>query len=234
MVEEETEKKYPSELTRWHRPLKDVDTVARAHLFRAAVYLVPVGLFFSLVIGSLLARRGMPFWLGLLIGLGGIALVYGFIYFVFIGGTASFLGKVYFSSDPPVEGPQSWRGEALAVRGSHADALEAFEAEAALYPNDPGLCLRAAALCLEELNDPEKAIAWYLRARKVQGLPEETDEYLCVRIADICESIGDESRAMVELRRLLERHPGSQYAAAARGRLAALKVRQAEEHEAGA
>jgi len=234
MVEEETEKKYPSELTRWHRPLKDVDTVARAHLFKAAVYLVPVGLFFSLVIGSLLARRGMPFWLGLLIGLGGISLVYGFIYFVVIGGTASFLGKLYFSSDPPVEAPQSWRGEALAVRGSHADALEAFEAEAALYPNDPGPCLRAAALCLKELGDPEGAIAWYVRARKAEGLPRETDEYLCVRIADISESIGDRSRAMVELRRLLERHPGSQYAAAARSRLAALKARQAEEHEAGA
>jgi outer membrane protein assembly factor BamD (BamD/ComL family) len=37
----------------------------------------------------------------------------------------------------------------------------------------------------------------------------------------------------VELRRLLERHPGSQYVAAARSRLAILKARQAEEHEAG-
>lgn len=232
MTETEPKEKYASELERWRRPLKDVDTVARAQFFRAAVILVPVGLFFSLVIGSLLARRGMPFPLGLLIGLGGISLVYGFIYFVFIGGTASFLGKIYFSSAPPLEAPQSWRGQALAVRGSHADALEAFEAEAALYPNDPGPCLRAAALCLEELDDPEKAIAWYLRARKAEGLPRETDEYLCVRIADIAESIGDDSRARVELRRLLERHPDSQYAAAARGRLAILKARQAEEHEA--
>ncbi|MGD2216822.1 MAG: hypothetical protein PVJ64_08695 [Gemmatimonadales bacterium] len=232
-MDREPKTKYPSELEQWRRPLKDVDTVARAHLFRAAVILVPVGLFMSLLIGSLLARRGMPFPLGLLIGLGGISLIYGFIYFVFIGGTASFLGKIYFSSAPPLEGPQSWRGQALAVRGSHAEALEAFEAEAALYPNDPGPCLRAAALCLEELDDPENAIAWYLRARKTEGLSRETDEYICVRIADISESIGDDSRARVELRRLLERHPGSQYVAAARSRLAILKARQAEEHEAG-
>ncbi|UCC83623.1 MAG: tetratricopeptide repeat protein [Gemmatimonadota bacterium] len=233
MAEEETKKKNASELERWHRPLKDVDTVARAYLFRAAVILVPVGLFFSLVIGSLLARRGMPFPLGLLFGLGGISLLYGFIYFVFIGGTASFLGKIYFSAAPPLEKPQSWRGQALAVHGSHAEAQKAYEEEAARYPNDPGPCLRAAALCLEEMDDPENAIAWYLRARKAEGLPRETDEYICVRIADICESIGDDSRARVELRRLLERHPDSQYAAAARGRLAILKARQVEEHETG-
>jgi tetratricopeptide (TPR) repeat protein len=230
-MEKEPKKKYASEFERWRRPLRDVDTVARAHLFRAAVILVPVGLFFSLVIGSLLARRGMPFPLGLLFGLGGVSLVYGFIYFVVIGGTASFLGKIYFSSAPPLEKPQSWRGEALAVHGSHAEALKAFEEEAALYPHDPGPCLRAAALCLEEINDPEKAVAWYLRARKTEGLPREADEYICVRIADICESIGDDSRARMELRRLLERHPNSDYAAAARGRLAILKTRQREEHE---
>jgi tetratricopeptide (TPR) repeat protein len=233
MAEAEPKEKYASELEQWRRPMKDVDTVARAYLFRAAVILVPVGLLFSGLIGSLLARRGMPFLLGLLIGLGGTILVYGFIYFAFIGGTASFLGKIYFSDAPALEGPQSWRGQALAAHGSHAEALKAFEAEADLYPNDPGPCLRAAALCLNELDDPEQAIAWYLRARKAEGLPRETDEYLCVRIADICESIGDDSRAMVELRRLLERHPGSQYSAAARGRLATLKARQVEEQAAG-
>jgi tetratricopeptide (TPR) repeat protein len=232
-MDKEPKEKYPSELEKWRRPLKDVDTVARAYFFRAAVILVPVGLFFSLVIGSLLARRGMPFWLGLLFGLGGISLLYGFIYFVVIGGTASFLGKIYFSSAPPLEAPQSWRGQALAVHGSHAEALEAFEEEADRYPRDPGPCLRAAALCLEEMDDPELAIAWYLRARKAEGLPRETDEYICVRIADICESIGDDSRARVELRRLLERHPGSDYAAAARGRLAILKARQMEEEQGG-
>lgn len=229
-------KKYASELEQRRRPLKDVDSAARMWFFRAAFWLIPVGLFFGFLIGTVLADRGMPegkaYLMGLLFGFGSLLLVYGFLYFVVIGGTALLLGRVYMSSAPPIEQPKSWRGQALAVHGSHKEAVKAFEEEAARYPHDPRPCLRAAALCLEEMNDPESAIAWYLRARDAAGLTRDTDEYICVRIADICESIGDDSRARVELRRLLEKHPTSDYAAAARSRLATLKARQREEHEA--
>jgi tetratricopeptide (TPR) repeat protein len=237
MAGKEPKKKYASELEQWRRPLKDVDAAARAWFLRAALWLAPTGMLFGLLIGAVLADRGMPeskaYLMGLLFGFGGLCLVYGFVYYVVIGGTASVLGKIYFSSAPPIDQPKSWRGQALAVHGSHAEALKAFEEEVARYPHDPGPCLRAAAVCLEEMDDPEKAIAWYLRARQAASITRETDEYTCVRIADICESIGDDSRAMVEMRRLLERHPGSDYAAAARSRLAILKTRQAEEHETG-
>jgi hypothetical protein len=218
--------------------LKDVDATERARLVRAAGCLVPVSLlFFVLVTLSAVQIAGLSpgraVLVGLVLGLLGPSLLFGLIQLYLVGGVTSLLGRIYFSPEPPLPRAESWRGQALAVRGSHDDAMKVFEDESERYPDDPGPCLLAAAVCLDELNDPENAIAWYLRARRAANLTDETDEYICVRLADICESIGEDSRATVELRRLLERHPDSEFAAAARGWLAILKSRQVEEHEAG-
>jgi tetratricopeptide (TPR) repeat protein len=235
-MEKEPKKKYASKIEQRRRPLKNVDAAARAWFLRAALWLVPTGLMFTILIGAVLADRGMPegkaYLTALAYSFGGLFLVYGFLYFGVIGGTASFLGKIYFSSAAPIKQPKSWRGQALAVHGSHKEALKAFEEEAARYPHDPGPCLRAAAVCLEEMDDPESAIAWYLRARQATGLTRETDQYICVRLADLYETLGSEGSASVELRRLLQKHPGSQYAPGARARLAELKMRRTEQHEA--
>ncbi|UCC73829.1 MAG: hypothetical protein JSV86_04515 [Gemmatimonadota bacterium] len=229
-------KKYASEIERRRKPLKDVDSFARARALKALVWLVPAGTALGLALSFFFLHRGddplTAAARGFGIGLGAMLLFYGLVYFLVIGGTANLLGRIYFPSSSAPQPPTSWRGQALFSRGSHSEALEAFEEDAARYPDEPGPCLRAAALCLEEMGDPEAAISWYLRARKAGGLAPETDQYISVRLADICESIGEDGRAMVELRRLLERHPDSQYAPGARSRLTALKARQAEADEA--
>jgi tetratricopeptide (TPR) repeat protein len=225
---EEQKEEYASEIEQRRKPLKDVDAAERVFLYKALVWLTPAGFLVSLSLTALLANRGWnplaALGAGFAIGLGGMLLVY----FGVIGGTASLFGKVYFisgSTGTPLP-RTSWRAQALAVHGSLDKALAALEEEAARYPDDPGPCLRAAALCLDELDDPEGACRWYERARRAVDLAPETDQYLSVRLAELYESLGAEDRARVELRRLLELHPDSAYAAGARARLATLKIRQ--------
>lgn len=233
---EKEPRKYASEIEKRRKPLKDVEADSVTRLFSALVWLVPVGFIVSGFVGFLLLNRGWNPLLALLtafgMGLGGALLVYGLLYVGVIGGTASLFGRLYFSSSPAPPKPTSWRGQALAAHGSLGEALKAYEEEAARYLDDPGPCLRAATLCLDELDDPEGAVAWYERARRAADLTPETDQYICMRLADLHETLDAAAPAMVELRRLLERHPDSQYAPGARARLASIKARQAEAHEA--
>ena len=211
------------------KPLKDVDLAARTQLFKALAWLVPVGLFFFVAVTFAAASAGaglvQALLIGLALGLLAPLLVYAFLFLFVIGGTANFLGRLYGGGSFGTPTPRSyWRAQALSVRGSHREALEALEAEVLDDPGDPGPCLRAAALCIEELDDPEAAVDWYKRARKAERITAETDAYVSIRLVDLHEALGENGRAMVELRRLLERHPDSQYARSARARLRALKA----------
>ncbi len=231
---EKKAKNYDIEIERRRGPLKDVDAVERAYFVKAFGFLFPVSvLFFLLVtlaavkIGGLGLLQALLF--GLLLGLGGPLIVYGIFYFSVAGGATVLFSRLYGGgATGRPRPPTSWRGQALSVRGSQAEALKAFEEHAARYPNDPGPCLRAAALCIEELDDPEAAVAWYQRARAAQNVTPETDAYVLARLADVYEAIGEEARAMVELRRLLQLHQESPYAKGARKRLAGLKAARAE------
>ncbi len=230
-------RKYASEIERRRKPLKDVDSTARARFAKAFVCLGPVGFLLGIFLTISFLDRGdhplVALARGFGIGLGGLLLVYGSFYFFLIGGAAGLLSKLYGGGTTGTPMPSTyWRAQALSVHGSFAKALEALEAEAARAPDDPGPCLRAAALCIEQMADPDGAIAWYGRARRAPGLSRDADAFICVRLADLYESLDEGPRAMVELRRLLERHPDCQYAPAARSRLADLKARQAEAYEA--
>ncbi|NIR43814.1 MAG: tetratricopeptide repeat protein [Gemmatimonadetes bacterium] len=235
---EEPKKKYASEIERRRRPLKDVDAEDRAQFIRAAVWLAPVSLVFFMFVTAAATDiwgmgPGMALLVGLILGLAGPWLAYGLVYRYVIGGTANLLGKLYYSSEATPQPPTSWRAQALSVRGSHAEALQALQEEVAQYPDDPGPCLKAAAFCWQELDEPEAAIAFYERARKLPGIAAETDQYITIRLADIYESLGRRGPAMRELRRLLDRHPDSHYSAGARTRLAGLKWAASESEPDG-
>lgn len=214
----------------WPPPkgLKDVDAVERVYFLKAAVFLAPVSLLFFFLMTTAASRiwgmgPGQALLFGFFFGLLGSWIVYGLVYKYVIGGTASLLGRLYYSDESTPQAPTSWRAQALSVRGSHTEALQALEADAAEYPDDPGPCFRAAALCLQELNDPESAIRFFLQARAAKGTAPETDAYISVRLADLYEMLGEPSQAMKEMGRLLQLHPDSQHAPGARARLAALK-----------
>jgi tetratricopeptide (TPR) repeat protein len=218
--------------------VKDVDSVERVRFLHAAAWLAPVSLVFFGITTRAASQLwglgpGMSLLIGLSLGLAGPWVAYGLLYKYFIGGTASFLGKLYYSEESTPRAPTGWRAQALSVRGAHSEALQAYEEEAALYPDDPGPCLRAAAFCLQELDDPGLAIRFFLRAREAAGTTPETDAYLSARLAELYEAAGSAEEAASEMRRILEHHPDSQHAAGARARLAALKRIQLGEPNSG-
>ena len=220
------------------RRLKDIDAAEWAGFFRAAVWLGPVSLLifvFTTVAAAQFrgASLGKALLYGLFVGLLGPWIAYGLLYKFVIGGTASLLGRLYYSSESALRGTTVWRAEALSARGSHREALEAFEEEAAEHPDNPGPCLKAAALCLQELNDPESAVRFYLRAREAAGTTAETDAYISFRLANTYEMLGASNEVALELRRILQLHPDSQHAQGARARLAEFRRRQLGESNSG-
>ena len=233
-MESKGERKYASEIERRKRPLKDVDAVERAHFIKAALWLAPASIVFFIAVTAAAIYKwglspGKALVVGLLLGLGAPWLSYGLLNRYFIGGIASLLGKLYYSHESTPRPPTSWRAQALSARGSHAEALLALEEDAALYPDDPGPSLRAAALCIQELDDREAAIRFYHRARKAAGTAPETDTYISIRLADIYEALGEPEQVKAEMQRILRLHPDSPHSAAARSRLAALQRPPAEE-----
>jgi len=218
------------------KPLKDVDATERAYWFKALAWLVPASIAFFLGVTFVALSKGagvaQALLLGLFLGLLGPLLVYAVLLRFVIGGTANYLGRLYGGGTTGTPTPPSyWRAQALSVRGSHREALAALEGEALADPGDPGPCLRAAALCIEELDDPEAALEWYRRARGAAQITAEADAYVSIRMVDLYETRDEVGRAMVELRRLLELHPNSQYAQSARSRLRTLKEELGESRQ---
>jgi hypothetical protein len=214
------------------KPLRDVDSTSRVQLFKALAWFTPTILALSCLSVTAGERAGLTpvqaLLAGVAVGLGGAVFFFVVIYRGVIGGTASLLGRIYTGGSGTPLRPTHWRAQALSARGDHADALKALEAALGEDPQDPAPCLRAAALCLEELGDPRSAADWYRRARQASGGDAATDAYVSVRLAELHESQGEPERAMVELRRLVAVHPESRYAPLARKRLADLKKRQLE------
>lgn len=115
--------------------------------------------------------------------------------------------------------------EALAIRG-HADAAaEAYRERA----REPGLRARAtvrrAMLLAGPLGRPGLAVEELEAVRRdADRLPAEDDIAVGVALAGLYEtSLADRGRAMGELRRLLDRHPGARQARSLRIRLANLR-----------
>lgn len=229
----EEPRRYASEIERRRRPLKDVDTPARARLLKAGAWLMMPAVGISIVLTYYFVSSGVNPLLaivyGIGIGAGGPIGVFALLYFVGGCGTASLLHRIYHGGSTGTPLPDTlWKAQAASVRGRHDDALLAYEEAVARAPDDPAPYLRAAAYCVEERGDPKLAATWYERALKLERLEPETSAYTCVRLADIYESLGEDGRAMAALRRLLTLHPDSQYAKRARIRLAALKRERAE------
>lgn len=217
------------------KPLKDLDAVERAYFLKAATWLVAPLLVFSVLVvfGSLAKGFSLlaSLFFGIATGLGGAAFSYLVVYRGAIGGTAALFGRLYGVGSTGTPRPKTyWRAQALAVRGAHARALDSLELEALDDPGDPGPCLRAAALCAGELDDLEAAIEWYRRARGAKRIDAQTDAYVLTRLVELYETVGEGGRAIVELRRLINQHPESDYAEYARRRLERLRAERFAAH----
>lgn len=117
--------------------------------------------------------------------------------------------------------------DALAAKGDFMGAIESFEALLAESPDDFEARVRVADLYARAARQPAKAAEHF---RAVQRAPDVTPErliYASNRLVDLYMGpLDDEGRALVELRKIVDRYPGSAVAHQARAALKTIKERR--------
>jgi tetratricopeptide (TPR) repeat protein len=127
------------------------------------------------------------------------------------------------SSTPYVE--QYSQQQALVMQGKVEEALRSFEAIIAAAPDNVDARIKAAELYSRDLRDPARAAELFRQVQRIPGVAPGSDLYVSNRLVDLLVGpLADPGRAMVELRRLIERHPGTTAASHAREALARLKA----------
>lgn len=116
--------------------------------------------------------------------------------------------------------------EAMIMRGDIDGALESYEAIIGEQPGVVAPRLRAAEHYATRHRNPERAAELFREVRDLPGVPVRDALYSSSRLVDLYDGpLADPGRAVVELRRIIEQHPGSDLARHARAALPALKAR---------
>jgi hypothetical protein len=117
--------------------------------------------------------------------------------------------------------------ETLAARGDAAGAADAYLRRAANTQERVPALLRRAAVLAGPLGRPEDAVTELESLRRATaGLSPADDIDIGLALVDLYEHrLGDPGRAMVELRRLIDRHPQTHHSHRIRAMLAALRER---------
>jgi hypothetical protein len=113
---------------------------------------------------------------------------------------------------------------ALVIRGQVDEALASYETIIAEHPTMVSARLRAAALHAARGNNPQRAAELLRDVLRTPGLAARDEIAASNRLIELLAGpLGEPGRAMVELRRLIDRHPQSDTAARAKLMLAELK-----------
>jgi tetratricopeptide (TPR) repeat protein len=97
--------------------------------------------------------------------------------------------------------------EAMEARGELARAAEAYKAEIASDPADVTSCERLALLALRRLHDHETALWAYREAERRADAPARKFGFGLLAAGVCRDQLKDPRRAVVELRRLVQRYP---------------------------
>ena len=110
--------------------------------------------------------------------------------------------------------------EALAVKGDHEAASKAFDQVRAEHGEKAALLRAEADVQLRPDGDAERARELLMRLRKAADATRADELYATHRLVDLyLGPIGNEARAVSELRRLVERFPGTRDAEGAQSEL---------------
>jgi hypothetical protein len=149
------------------------------------------------------------------------------IFGALLGGGERLAKELVFPDAEGTYAPQYSHIDALEVQEKFAEALEAWLVVAAERPNNPSPLLRAADLQLRKLNDPQGALPLYEQVRRMPKVRDEHIRYASQKIIDIhLAPGGDEGRALVELRRFVERFPEGREAEGAKAAIARIKAQR--------
>lgn len=110
--------------------------------------------------------------------------------------------------------------EALAVQGNLEASRKAFDQVRAEHGDKASLLRAEADVQLRPEGDPERARELLMRLRKAADAARADELYATHRLVDLyLGPLGDEARAMAELRRLVERFPGTRDAEGAQAEI---------------
>ncbi len=116
--------------------------------------------------------------------------------------------------------------EALVMQRRVPEALALYEARIAADPANASARIRAAELYAGPAHDPQRAAELLRETQRISGLHSGQELYVGNRLADLyLGPLGTPARALVELRRLVERYPDSRVAPQLRQAIATLKVK---------
>jgi tetratricopeptide (TPR) repeat protein len=114
--------------------------------------------------------------------------------------------------------------ETLSIRGQYAEAAEAYRAVIAADPADLVACEKLGQLALRELKDYPLAVFAYREAERRAPNANRAFGYALLAAGIYRDNLNDAGKAMVELRRILERYPDAPNAARLRTELEQLKA----------
>ncbi len=183
-----------------------------------------VGAFFT---GLLQTRGSLPQGdlIQLLGGLLFAALGMGINYAVMKGGERVATSFYNPSGDSNAYTPSFSNIEAMEIRGDLEGAAKAWEAACAEQPGNAIVLVKTADFYLRLKKDNQAALARYRSVRDLADVSPDLARYASQKLVDLyLGPLADEGRAMVELRRLVDRFPGTREANDARAVLAKLKA----------
>jgi hypothetical protein len=210
----------PPEQAPYRSTLFDRHGPAAVDRVRALAYGLMV--FGIIVSASLLMAHSLS--IVVLLGAAIIGAVCGGISFTLGAGAGAGVHRVMVSgASTPYEEQFSYQ-ESLVMRGLVEDALASYEAIIAERGTMVSARLRAAALYASRGNNPQRAAELLREARLIPGISARDDIAAANRLTELLMGpLGDAGRAMVELRRMIDRHPGTDAATRAKLTLAELK-----------
>jgi len=183
-----------------------------------------IGLLFT---GLLQARDRLPGGIVVLL-LGGLVLgtIAWAINYALISGSARIATGVHMpTGDTTAYQPTFSHIEAIEIRGDLDGAAQAWADACAEHPTNALVWVKAGDFHLRLRKDPASALTHFRVVRDLPGAGPELVRYAQAKIVDLhLGPLADEGRALVELRRLIERFPGTREAEQARAALARLKA----------
>jgi tetratricopeptide (TPR) repeat protein len=114
--------------------------------------------------------------------------------------------------------------EAMEVRGRYEEAADAYRAVIAADPGDIVACEKLGQLALRQLKQHDLALFAYREAERRSTQPRRQLGYALIIAGIYRDSLKDHGKAVVELRRILERYPDAPNADRLRAELDELKA----------
>jgi tetratricopeptide (TPR) repeat protein len=119
--------------------------------------------------------------------------------------------------------------QALVMQGKLDEALQSFEAVIAEKPGEVDPRMRAAELYDRDKKNHVRAAELFREVQRVEGCPAGTFIYATNRLVDLYMGpLNQPGKALGELRKLIDRYPGTAAAEHARIGLASMKARYVE------